>query len=65
MFGVSICYSTIISKSALVSDPEFDLNQVKSKVVTCEKVKIPALQTAVVKGITLVTGHQKHVHVLV
>ena len=59
------CMSMIISKSALVSDPEFDLDQVKGKVVTSEKVKIPALQTAVVKGLTMITGHQKHVHVLV
>ena len=57
--------STIISKSSLVSDLEFDLDQVKGKVVTCEEVKIPALQTAVVKGFTMVTGHQEHVHVLV
>ena len=56
---------TIISKSALVSDLEFDLDQVKGKVVTCEKVKIPTLQTAAVKGCTMVTGHQKPVHVLV
>ena len=58
------CISTIISKSALVSDPEFDLDQVKGKVDTSEKVKIPTLQTVVVKGLTMVTGHQKHVHVM-
>ena len=57
--------SMIISKSALVSDPEFDLDQVKGKVVTSKKVKIPALQTVIVKGLTKVAGHQKHVHVLV
>ena len=57
--------SIIISKSALVSDPEFDLDQMKEKVITSKKVKIPALQTVVVKGLTKVTGHQKHVHVLV
>ena len=57
--------SAIISKPASVGDLEFDLDQVKGKVVTCEKVKIPALQTAVVKGLTMITGHQKHVHVLV
>ena len=44
--------SMIISKSALVSDPEFDLDQVKDKIVT-------------LKGLTTVTGHQKNVHVLV
>ena len=57
--------SMIISKSALVSDPEFDLDQVRGKVVTSKKVKIPALQTVVEKGLTKVTGHQKCVHVLV
>ena len=57
--------SMIISKSAPTSDQEFDLDQVKGKVVTSEKVKIPALQTVVVKGLTTVTGHQKCVHVLV
>ena len=41
--------SMIISKSALVSDPEFDLDQVKGKVVTSEKVKILTLLTVVVK----------------
>ena len=55
----------IISKAALVSDPEFDLDKVRGKVVTCEEVKIPALQTVVVKGLTTITGHCKHVHVLV
>ena len=57
--------STIISKSALVNDLEFDLDQVKGKVVTSEKVKIPTLQTVVVKGLTKITGDQKHVHMLV
>ena len=55
------CVSMIISKSALVSD----LDQVKGKVVMSKKVKIPGLQTVVVKGLTKVTGHQKCVHVLV
>ena len=57
--------STIISKSALVSDLEFDLDQVKGKVVTSKKVKILTLQTVVVKGFTKVTQPQKHVHVIV
>ena len=35
--------SMIISKAALVSDTEFDLDQVQDMVVTCEEVKIPAL----------------------
>ena len=41
--------STIISKLASVSNPEFDLDQVKGNVVTCEKVIIPTLQTTVIK----------------
>ena len=55
----------IISKSALISDQEFDLDQVKGKVVTSKKVKIPNLQVVVIKELTKVTGHPKHVHVLV
>ena len=57
--------STIISKSSQVSDQEFDLDQMKGKVVTTKTVKIPTLQTVITKGLTKVTGHQKHVHVLV
>ena len=57
--------STIISKSALVSDPGFDLDKVKGKVVTTKKVKIPTFQTVITKGLTKVTRHQKHVHMLV
>ena len=57
--------STIISKSSQVCDQEFDLDQVKGKVVMTKKVIVPALQTVIVRGITKVTGHQKHVHVLV
>ena len=56
--------STIISKSSQVSDQEFDLGQVKDKVVTPRYVIVPAFQTVVVKGLTKVTGHQKCVHVL-
>ena len=41
--------SMIISKSAPLSEPDSDLDQVKGKVVTSEKVKIPALQTVVMK----------------
>ena len=41
------------------------MDQVKGKVVTTKKVKIPTFQTAVAKGLTNVTGHQKHVQVLV
>ena len=57
--------STIISKSSQVSDLEFDLNQVKGKVVTTKNVIVPAFQTVIARGLTKVTGHQKHVHVLV
>ena len=57
--------STIISKSSQVSDQEFDLDQVKGKVVTTNKVMIPAFQTVIARGLTKVTGHQKHVHVSV
>ena len=56
--------STIISKPVLVSDPEFDLDQVKGKVLTCEEVRIPTLQTVFVKGVTMIPGHQNHFHVL-
>ena len=44
---------------------EFDLSQVKGNVVITKKVTIPASQTIVVKGLTKVTGHHKHVHVMV
>ena len=54
----------IISKTAPVSDLEFDLDKVRRKVVTCEEAKIPASQTVVIKGLTTITGHCKHVHVL-
>ena len=43
---------------------EFDLDNVRGRVVTCEEVIIPASQTVVVKGLTMITGHCKHVHVL-
>ena len=56
--------STIISKVTSVSDPEFDLDHVGDKVVTNEEVIISASQTIVVKGLTMITGHHKHVHVL-
>ena len=44
--------STIILKSALVGDPDFDLDKVKGKVVTTREVKIPAFQTITAKGLT-------------
>ena len=37
----------------------------KGKVVTSKKVKIHTLHTMIVKGLTKVTGYQKHVHMLV
>ena len=40
------------------------MDQVKGKVVTTKKVMIPAFQTVIARGLTKVTGHQKHVHVL-
>ena len=57
--------STIILKSPRVSAQEFDLDQVKGTVVTTKKVIVPDFQTVVVKGLTKVTRHQKHIHVLV
>ena len=57
--------STIISKTASASYLEFDLNNVRGRVVTCEEVTIPTSQTVVIKGLTMITGHCKCVHVLV
>ena len=56
--------STIILKAMSVSDPEFDLDHVRGRVVISEEVTIPASQTTVVKGLTMITGHHKHVHML-
>ena len=57
--------STFLSKSSQVSDQEFDLDQIKGKVVITKNVIVAAFQTVIVKGLTKVTGHQKQVHVLV
>ena len=57
--------STVLSESSQVSDKEFNLDQVKSKVVVMRKVVVPAFQMLIVKVLMKVTGHQKHVHVLV
>ena len=57
--------STIILKTISVSDPDFNLNQVKRGVVISEEVIIPALWITIVKGLTTITGHHKCVHVLV
>ena len=56
--------STVLSKSSQVSDQEFDLDQVKGKVVITKKVISPIFQMVIAKGLTKDTGHQKHVHVL-
>ena len=54
-----VAYVSIrISKAAPASDLEFDLDNVRGRVVTCEEVTIP------IKGLTMITGHCKHVHVL-
>ena len=55
--------STIISKA--ISDPDFNLDQVKGSVVISEEVTIPASWITVLKGLTTITGHHKCVHVLV
>ena len=57
--------STIISKAASISDPDFNLDQVQGNVVISEEVTIPASQTTVVKGLTTIMGYHKCVHVLV
>ena len=57
--------STIRLKSSQVSGQEFDLDQVKGNVVTIKKVNISTFQIVIAKGLTKVTGHQKHVHGLV
>ena len=56
--------STIILKTISISDPGFNLDQVKGSVVIGEEVTIPALQITAVKGLTTITGHRKCVHVL-
>ena len=40
-----------------MGDLEFDLDNVRGRVVTCEEVTIPTSQTVVVKGLTMITGH--------
>ena len=46
-------------------DQEFDLDQVKGKVIITKKVTVHAFQTVIASGLTKITGHQKCVHVLV
>ena len=57
--------NTVVCKPLQVGelDREFDLNQVKGNVIITKKVTIPIFQTIVVKGLTKVIGHCKHVHV--
>ena len=55
--------STTISKAISISDPDFNLDQVKGSVVIGEEVTIHASQITVVKGLTTITGHHKCVHV--
>ena len=57
--------NTIILKAISISDPDFDLDQVRGRAVISEEVTIPASQTTVVKGLTMITGHHKHVYVLI
>ena len=56
--------STIILKAISISDPDFNLDQVKGSIMISEEMTIPALQITVVKGQTTITGHHKCVHVL-
>ena len=58
---------TVLCKSSQAGEPdgELDLNQVKGNVIVTKKVTIPTFQTIVMKGLTKVTRHHKHVHVLV
>ena len=56
--------STIILKATSMSDPDFDLENVRGSIVISEEVTIPVLQITVVKGLTTITGHHKCVHVL-
>ena len=58
---------TALSKLAQVGelDREFDLNQVKGNVIITKKVITPTVQPIIVKGLIKVSGHCKHVHVLV
>ena len=57
--------STIISKTISISDPNFNMDQVQGNVVIREEVTTLALLITVVKGLTTITGHHKHDHVLV
>ena len=56
--------SPIILKATSVSNPGFNLDHVRGRVVISEEVTIPASQTTVVKGLTKITGHHKCINVL-
>ena len=49
--------NTVLSKSSQVSNQEFDLDQVKGKVVITKKAIVPDFQMVIVTGITKLTGH--------
>ena len=57
-------YVSIIISKAISVDPDFNLDQVKESMMMNEEVTIPASQITVVKGLTMITGHRKCVHVL-
>ena len=48
-----------------MSHLEFDLDNIRGGVVTCEEVTIATSQTTVIKELTMITGHCKHVLVFV
>ena len=48
--------STVWSKSSQVGDKEFDLDQVKGKVVITKKVTVPTFQMVIARGLTKVIG---------
>ena len=60
-FWKLVYVSSVLSKSSQVSDKEFDVDQVKGKLILMKKVIVPAFQMLIVKGLTKVTGHPKHV----
>ena len=47
--------STVLSKSSQVNDQEFNLDQVKGKVVLTKKVIIPAFQMVIARGLKSVS----------
>ena len=55
----TVYVSTIMLKAISISDPNFNLDQVKAIIVISEEVTIPASQITVVKGLTTIMGHHK------